>query len=162
MAASLHTTQCASLRRLTRAVPASGLSASRGDGIWLRRLRRRGPLLQVLPDLQGVHEEHRRQIYLRSRPAAASSPFAPTAALDALDAIAARRPRRTTTSACTIRRSSRDGTRSRRTAPPRAREGRPADGPERGLLIKNRCTLVSQSDFRVQYTKVEAVGARAT
>ena len=57
---------------------------------------------------------------------------------------AARRPRRTTTSACTTRRSSRDGTRSRRTAPPRAREGRPADGPERGLLIKNRCTLVDR------------------
>ena len=57
---------------------------------------------------------------------------------------AARRPRRTTTSACTTRRSSRDGTRSRRTAPPRAREGGRGDGPERGLLIKNRCTLVDR------------------
>ena len=49
------------------------------DGVGLRRLRRRGPLLQVLPDLQGVHEKHRRQIYLRPRAAAASSPCAPTA-----------------------------------------------------------------------------------
>ena len=49
------------------------------DGVGLRRLRRRGPLLQVLPDLQGVHEGHRRQIYLCARAAAASSPFAPTA-----------------------------------------------------------------------------------
>ena len=92
LAASLHTTQCASLRRLHARVPASGLRASRGelcrtltssklaaDGVWLRRLRRRGPLLQVLPDLQGVHEEHRRQIHLRPRAAAASSPCAPTA-----------------------------------------------------------------------------------
>ena len=90
LTASLHITQCASLRRLSRAVPASGLSSTRavpasgcaplrGDGVRLRRLRRRGPLLQVLPDLQGVHEEHRRQIYLRPRAAAASSPFAPTA-----------------------------------------------------------------------------------
>ena len=54
---------------------------------------------------------------------------------------AARRPKRTTTSACTTRRSSRDGTRSRRTAPPRARGADMGDGPERGF-IKNRCTLV--------------------
>ena len=54
---------------------------------------------------------------------------------------AARRPRRTTTSACTTRRSSRDGTRSRRTAPPRAREAG-TDDARLCLLIKNRCTLV--------------------
>ena len=153
MAASLHTTQCASLRRLPRARPS--------DGVGLRRLRRRGPLLQVLPDLQGVHEKHRRQIYLCARAAAAS--FAPTAALAALDAIAARRPRRTTTSACTIRRSSRDGTRSRRTAPPRERVGRLGDGrgdrPSRGF-IKNRCTLVLFLCLYVRRSR--RAGARAT
>ena len=86
--------------------------------VWLRRLRRRGPLLQVLPDLQGVHEEHRRQIHLvcprPPRPRPSRRPRRRRRA--------ARRPGRTTTSACTTRRSSRDGTRSRRTAPPRARE----------------------------------------
>ena len=51
----------------------------------------------------------------------------------AVDAFAARRPRRTTTSACTTRRSSRDGTRSRRTAPPRARAAGMGDGPEARL-----------------------------
>ena len=72
--------------RIAAATPRAVPRASRSDGVWLRRLRRRGPLLQVLPDLQGVHEKHRRQIYLCARAAAASSPFAPTAALAAVDA----------------------------------------------------------------------------
>lgn len=78
----LDTAETTALRRLQRrqqAVRSSNAKreeqrrqqAEDGERLW--SLWRRGPLLQFFYDLQGMHEEHGRQIYLQTRAPAASS-----------------------------------------------------------------------------------------
>ena len=137
VAASLHTTQCASLRRLHARVPASGLRASKAMASGFGAFGGEGrcyKFFQTFKECMKNTDDKFTCVPARPpRPRPSRRPRRRRRA--------ARRPRRTTTSACTTRRSSPDGTRSRRTAPPRAREARRGDRPSRGF-IKNRCTLV--------------------